>query len=364
MPAADAAAFRAEFPVLDRIAYLNTGSVGPVPSRGAAAARERIDTELLEGRAGQSAWESLLDLTERLREGYTRMLGGDVDEVAVTRSTTDGCNAVIWALELGEGDEVLTSDEEHPGLLAPLNQARRRRGIEVRVVPFDEIASEIRPQTKLVACSHVSWASGRVADFEALAAAEPMVLLDGAQGLGAVPVDVRAFGCDFYAASGQKWLCGPNSSGCLWVRSERLAELSTPWPIFESVVDPERALESPMREDAHRFDSGVLASHSAAWSLAAIELFEEFGVGWMHERAASLADRLADSLRERGFDVVPRGRSTLVCWRDPDPPTTVERLAAQKLVVRHIPGAGVVRASVGAWTSEEELERLVEAVVR
>jgi len=364
VPAADAAAFRAEFPVLERIAYLNTGSVGPVPSRGAAAARERIDTELLEGRIGQSAWEGLLALSERLREAYARVLGGDIDEVAVTRSTTDGCNAVIWALELGEGDEVLTSDEEHPGLLAPLNQARRRRGISVRVVPFAELASAITPQTKLVACSHVSWLSGQVADVEALAAADPMVLLDGAQGLGAVPVDVPALGCDFYAASGQKWLCGPNSSGCLWVRSERLAEMSTPWPIFESVVDPEHALDSPMREDAHRFDSGVLASSSAAWSLAAIELFEEYGLAWMQERSGSLAEWLANTLRERGLDVMPRGRSTLVSWRDPDPPTTVERLAAQGLVLRHIPGAGVVRASVGAWSSEQELDRLVDAVGR
>lgn len=351
-------AFRAEFPVLERVAYLNAGTVGPVPRRAAEAARRRLDHELLEGRAGERQWETLLSLTGSLRDAYARVLGCDPAELALTRSATEGCNIVLSALDLRPGEEILTSDEEHPGLLAPLNEARRRRGIRVRVAPFAELASEIRPQTRLVACSHVSWVSGRVADVEALAAAEPPLLLDGAQGIGAVPAQVRSLGCDFYAGSGQKWLCGPVASGCLYVRRQALDTLATPWPQYASVEEPARALDSPMRPDAQRLDTGTLASTSAAWSLAALELFFDYGLDWMHERGRTLAARLAERLRERGLEVAPRGASTLVSWRDADPAATVKRLAAEGIVVRSIPGFDVVRASVGAWSSEEELERL------
>jgi L-cysteine/cystine lyase len=84
----------------------------------------------------------------------------------------------------------------------------------------------------------------------------------------------------------------------------------------------------------------------------------EAGWDWVHERAASLAQSLAERLTECGLEVAPRGRSTLVSWSAEDPQAEVERLAASGFVVRSIPGAGLIRASVGAWSSEEELEDL------
>ena len=112
-----------------------------------------------------------------------------------------------------EGDEVLTSDEEHPGLLAPLAALRERRGVRVRVAPFAELPGEVRSATRLVACSHVSWHTGRVMDVDALAAHGVPVLLDGAQGLGALPLDVRQLGCDYYAASGRSGCAGRSEVG-------------------------------------------------------------------------------------------------------------------------------------------------------
>ena len=88
------------------------------------------------------------------------VLGCDPSDVALTGSTTDGVNTVIGGLDLRPGDEILTSDEEHPGLLAPLGRARRRHGVKVRVVPFAELAGEVTSSTRLIACSHVSWVGG------------------------------------------------------------------------------------------------------------------------------------------------------------------------------------------------------------
>ena len=145
------------------------------------------------------------------------------------------------------------------------------------------------------------------------------VLLDGAQGVGAVPVDVRALGCDYYACSGQKWLCGPQGSGYLYVRADRIADLSPAAPGYGSLADPLKALELDLREGAARYDGGVPIAHHAAWALAALDVLEAPGLAAVHERAADLAARLAEALAAAGHTVAPRGRSTLVSWEAADP---------------------------------------------
>jgi len=355
----DAAAFRAQFPVLERLSYLNSGTEGPISRRAADAARERIELEVTGGRCGRAYFESVMGLAAQARELYAGVLGADPADVALTGSTTDGVNTVLSGLDLRPGDEVLTSDEEHPGLLAPLGRARVRHGITVRVVPFDELANAVSPSTRLVACSHVSWVGGKLIDAAALKATGVPFLLDGAQGVGAVPVDVAALGCDFYAGSGQKWLSGPEGSGCLYVKRERLDELVTPWPGYSSIADAMDALSFAPAPDAKRLDHGFPSGLRSAWAIASIEVLAQAGWEWVHERAATLAASLADRLGERGIKVSPRGRSTLVSWDAADPDADVKRLAELGIIVRSIPSHGLMRASVGAWSSEEELDRLV-----
>ena len=361
MATPDPADFRAQFPVLERVAYLNAGTEGPVPWQAAEATHRRMDQELTSGRCGRPYFEELMDQAADVRAAYARVLGAEAGEVALTGSTTDGVNTVLAGLDLRPGEEILTSDEEHPGLLAPLGRARRRAGVSVRVVPFAELADQVSPQTRLVACSHVSWVSGRVVDVSALRDTGVPMLLDAAQALGAIPVDVHALGCDFYAASGQKWLCGPEGSGCLYVRPDRLDELLVPWPGYGSVADPEQALELVPAEGTRRLDHGFPVGLRSAWARASLDVLEQAGWDWIHQRAAELAERLAGRLSELGLAVRDRGRSTLVSWAVEDPQAEVERLAGQEFVVRSIPGWGLIRASVGAWSSEEEVDRLASA---
>jgi L-cysteine/cystine lyase len=352
---------RAEFPVLERIAYLNAGTNGPVPRRALDAAFDSLRGQAERGRGGKAFFEAFLDASEALRGRVAALLGCERAELALTGSTTDGVNAVLAALDLRRGDEVLTSDEEHPGVLAPLGALRDRLGIRVRIAPFAELPGEVRPSTRLVACSHVSWLTGRVMDTGALAGAGATVLLDGAQGLGAVPVDVRSLGCDFYAASGQKWLCGPNGIGYLYARAELVDELPAPWPGYQVLVDSARPLESELHPDARRLATGYPSAHDTAFAHAALDVLEQAGIETAHERAAALAARLADGLMECGVAVAPRGASTLVSFQVPDPPEFVARLEAEeRMLMRALPGTPYVRASVGAWSSEEELDRLVE----
>ncbi|HEX8066202.1 MAG TPA: aminotransferase class V-fold PLP-dependent enzyme [Thermoleophilaceae bacterium] len=357
----DTGTFRAGFPVVRRLAYLNAGTNGPVPRRAAGAAAREVERETVESRAGWPHFERIVELASAVRERIAARLGCDVEEVALTRSTTDGMATALALVDLGPGDEVLTSDEEHGGLLAPLEAARRRRGFEVRTAPFAEIAGEVGPRTRLVACSHVSWISGRVVDAAALAAADALVLLDGAQGLGAVDFSVRELGCDFYGAAGQKWLCGPEGTGCLYVRRDLAESLIPAWPSLWSLSDLHRPSELPPRDGAQRFDLGQSAP-LLAWSLASLDVLGEAGWEWVTERGPALAGLLAEALAERGHEVVPRDRTTLVAWRAEDTRDTVVRLAGDGVVIRDLPGRGLLRASVGAWSTEDDLERLVAAV--
>ncbi|MEA2362690.1 MAG: L-cysteine/cystine lyase [Thermoleophilaceae bacterium] len=348
---------RAQFPVFERIEYLNAGTTGPIPREAYDAASASLRRQLDEGRSGKAFYEKCSERIDLLRGRVAGLVGADLGELAITGSTTDGVNAVLAALDLGPDDEVVTSEEEHPGVLAPLGGLRERRGVSVRVVPFAELAAAVGPRTRLVATSHVSWKTGAVVDAAALAATPALVLLDGAQGLGAVPVDVEALGCDFYAASGQKWLCGPNGLGYLYARAELARALPAPWPSYSSLADSTRALELDLHPDARRLSIGFPPADHVDWALAALDVLERPGLAAVQQRAAELADDLAARLGSR---VKPRGRSTLVSWEVADPEAEVERLRSEGFALRDLPGTGTVRASVGAWSSEAALARLAE----
>lgn len=360
---ANARALRSEFPVFESVVYLNAGMEGPVPARAVAAVEAQLALELRRGRSGAEHWGNLEVLAARLREGYARVLGCDAGDVALTRATTDGVNLVLNGLRLGPHDEIVTTDEEHHGVYAPLAALRERTGCRLRIVPFDEVADAVARNTCLVVCSHVSWLTGRVVDARSLRATGVPVLLDGAQALGAIDVDVRELGCDYYAASGQKWLCGPDRSGCLYVRPDRVGDLSPPVTAnYFALADRQRPLDLVLAAGARRFDPGNLPGATALWALASLDVLGEAGMRWVTERGPRLAGRLATSLREAGLAVEPRGASTLVSLRVDDARQLAEALAAEGIVVRDVQGR--VRISVGAWCLEEDVERVAAAVVR
>jgi selenocysteine lyase/cysteine desulfurase len=352
---------RSQFPVLGRLAYLNAGTNGPVPRRALEAAEASLRRQVEEGRSGTEFFEEMAGRGDELRARVARLIGAQEGEVALTGSTTDGVNAVLHSLDLQPGDELLTSEEEHPGVLAPL-AAARARGMRVRLVPFAELADAVEPQTRMVVCSHVSWITGKVVDAAGLAATDALVLLDGAQGLGAVPVDVGELGCDFYAASGQKWLCGPNGIGYLYARADRIDGLRAPWPGWQVLGDPHDPLDSPLHADARRLATGFPAHHQVQWAHAALDVLEEPGIERVQARAIELAAGLVERLERHGVEVAPRGRSTLVSFAVEDQAAALERVLAGGFVLRDLPGTRYLRASVGGWTTDEELDRLADIV--
>ncbi len=188
------------------------------------------------------------------------------------------------------------------------------------------------------------------------------VLLDGAQGVGAVAVDVHALGCDAYAGAGQKWLCGPDGTGMLYVSPGLRERLAVSRRGYANLADPDAGLDAGLHEDARRFDSMSLSAETVACALAAIGVLESAGWPAVHARARALAARLAELLAERGREPAPRGtrRSSPSPAPTRRPSARAWRRAAS--CVRNIPGRPWLRASVGAWNDEDDLDRLLGAL--
>ena len=346
--------------MFERLAYLNAGTDGPLPACAVEAMTREIAREGRDGRTS-AHFERRSELAAELRGSYATVLGCESADVALTTCTSDGIAQTVGGFPFEPGDEILTSDEEHPGLLGALAAARDVHGASVRLVPLGEIADAIGPRTRLIACSHVGWMSGSLAPG-ALAEVDVPVVLDGAQGAGAVEVDVAALGCAAYAGSGQKWLCGPDGTGALYVGAELRDRLSVTRRGYPNLAEPNEGLEAGLHDDARRLEALSLSGEALACALASIQLLESAGWNAVHTRAIELAGRLAELLAESGREVAPRDETTLVSFHSPDPEAERARLFERGVVVRDIPGRPWLRASVGAWNDEDDLQRMLVAL--
>ncbi len=352
---------RALFPVLEHRAYLNAGTFGPLarPTLDAMAERQRLDLE--QGRGGLPYYEEMIALRTRAREAIGRTIDVPPGNVALTASTTEGCNIVLAGLRLAPDDEVVTTDTEHFGLLGPLQAAGARiRVARVRNAPpeqaLEAILAEIGPKTRLVALSHVSWQTGNLLPVEELREATGLpMLVDGAQSAGAVPLDAAKY--DFYTVSGQKWLCGPDATGGLYVRDPEALHVALP-TYFSQQSHDETGAYVP-RDGAARFDGGWLPTPSLAGLATAIELVPH----WAPHHSRDVTARCWALLSERFTVATAPGQANLVSFVPPgDPAEDAKRLLDHDVVVRDMPGTGWLRVSCGWWTSDGDVERLLGAL--
>jgi L-cysteine/cystine lyase len=343
---------RAQFPVLERYAYLNAGTTGPLPLAAVQAARDVLERDLAEGRSGPRYIEDVRERRERVRAGIAAVLGAPAELVALADSTTRGCQIVAVGLGLGPEDEVVTSSEEHVGLTAQLHASGAR--VVFTGADEEELLAAVTPRTRLIAVSHVLWTTGRRLDPARLRRpGGPPLLVDGAQSAGAIPVDLA--GADFYTVSAQKWLCGPEPTGALFVRDPERLRVAMPGSF--SLKSHEGSGPFEPKEGAARFDSGWIAGPALAGLEAALEVHPK----WRYDAAAATTARCRELLAPLVEVVSPPESSTLVTFRPPgDPTELVVALAERGVVVRELPGRNLVRASCGWWTSEEDLRRLAE----
>ena len=354
---------RARFPVLERFAYLNAGTFGPLARETLRAMEELRRWEGEHGRGGGTYFNTMLERRETVRELLAKQIRVPADNVTLSDSTTQGVHIVVSGLALQPDDDVVTTDVEHFGLTGPLlaSGARLRIARAHGAAPealFDLVKSQVTPATKLIALSAVSWIDGAVFPWRELREATGVpVLVDGAQSAGALDVDATE--ADFYTVSAQKWLCGPDATGALYVREpDALVPRLVAYPSAES-YDIAAGTWEP-KAGARKFD----AQFTPATSLAGLEAALTDLPDGRFARARDLTDLCRTILLEHGHDVVSeRGQGTLVAFRwDGDTEEAAAALYERGVILRELKGTGTLRASVGWWNDGSDLERLVEGL--
>ena len=177
-----------------------------------------------------------------------------------------------------------------------------------------------------------------------------------------VPVDVRALGCDAYAGAGQKWMCGPDGTGCSIVSARLRERLRVERRGYANLADPNAGLEADPHADARALDSMSLSAETVACALAAARCWRAPAGGPCTNARGSWPPDWSRCWASADATVAPRGDTTLVSFESADPEGEREHLRQRGVIVRNIPGTPWLRASVGAWNDEDDLNRLIGAL--
>ena len=307
-PVLDTENVLSQFPITKDVVYLNTGTYGLVPEKAIARLIEAIYAC---ERGGVASTYDLYGAQERTREKVAKLWNSDPSEVAISRNATDGTNFVLSGIDWLPGDEVITTDEEHPSLCHPLLYLQKTKGIKVIFLPIStDPATMVKrldqaktARTKMVAMSHVPCETGTRLPAKAICswARENglLSLIDGAQSFGAMEIDVRDMGCDFFSSNGHKWMCGPKGTGVMYTKKERIPELK---PAHVGAGSLEKA--DPVTGEAEpwvhgmRFEFGSRAYPLMAGFEASLEWLEELGFDKIFTHIARLGDYTKARLKE------------------------------------------------------------------
>ena len=370
---------RQMMPAVQNKVYLNTGTCGPLSTLTIDAMNQANTQELQEGRADLSGFKILKETIDELRAAFARLVKVTPQEIALTHHTTEGINIVAHGLTWQPGDEIVTTTSEHEGGLLPIYTLRQRYGVNVKVIDIapDEVLAQlgeaITPRTRLLVISHVLWNTGTrlpLNDIVALARRRHvLVLVDGAQSAGSIPLDLPATNVDFYALPGQKWLCGPEGIGALYVRQGRLSLVSPTFVGYSSLEDAHSydftGYFQPVRNSARRFEVGTIYRPGMRGMAANLKWLDEtIGWEWIYNRIEHLAEYARQALRELpGITILtPSGpQAGLVTFNMDglDPSKTMLKLAQDGIILRFIRYPYALRISTGFYNTEEDIDRLV-----
>jgi selenocysteine lyase/cysteine desulfurase len=368
----DPEAFRALQPITRQCAYLNHASLGPLPLPAAAAmaAAAREQSEL-----GSEIFPAYDAAKESAREEIARLIGATPDEVALTRNTVEGLSIVASGIDWKPGESVVVDTQEFPGNIYPWLNLEARFGVKVRLVPAENgrvaperLMAAAEERTRVIAVSFVQFSSGYRIALEELGAfcrgRGIFLVVDGIQGVGALPIDVMKSRVDFLACGAQKWLLAPPGIGFLYVRRPLWEEIALTDLGHGSVLPhPERYLDYrfTLRPDARRFEGGVMSYAELRGLRESLRLLLAAGIGAIETRVLALTDRVVERLTERGYRLLSaRGageRSGTVSFAHPSESSKalLERLRAGGVIASVREGA--LRFSPHYYNTEEEIDR-------
>lgn len=382
----DVAALRAQFPITaNGIVYMNTGFSGP-PSRGvldAVATVMREEAEL--GPTAPPVMARGREVRQRARAAFAGMMNAEPEEVVLTDNTTRGINIVLNGLPWKAGDELVTTSLEHGSGLVPPYQLRERLGVSVKVVELDPLDSPealvgkleaaLGPRTRLLLLSHIMFATGVLMPLAEITRAAHRrgvpVLVDGAQTMGQIPIDVKAWDADYYAVPGHKWMLGPWGVGALYIRRDLMTGV-VPVEVAGKAARTYDAFGhyEPKTDSPEKFELTTSSNPLLAGAVAAIDLLQGVGMANVQARWAALTERLRQGLDETPGAAVtsPAGGPTacglvtftVAGWEGP--PLVEALWERYKIVLRSVAHPPGVRAAVDFFNTEDEVDYLVDAV--
>lgn len=355
---------RDDIPLLEDTVYLNTGSSGPSPRRVRDTTVDALGAHSRAHAHGEP-YANERSTAEETREAFASLLSTASDRLALTSNTTEGINITADCTNWSPEDKIVTTALEHPAGVLPWKRVSEVYGTEVATVPAiddrtgidsDEYKQAVKDAT-LVCLSSVSWygVSLPVEELVGIAHdADASVVVDAAQSVGAKDTNVQDWGVEYVAGTAHKWLLGPWGVGFLYVSPGAPVEAQTRVG-YKSAPEPNESAE--LHEDPRRFEVSTSSPALYAGATEAADMNTEIGAETVETRISSLVSILENGLGDRHLS----SGGGLVRFDDPSPQETVERLRDSGIVVRSLPN-GDLRASVHAFNTEEDLERLLEAL--
>ncbi len=326
-------------------------------------------------------------ICQKLRHALATELSVATSTLTLTEDVSVGCNIAMWGLDWQAGDHLLLTDCEHPGIVAAAAEIGRRFGVEISTCPLMAtlnagdpvavIAAHLRPTTRLVVLSHILWNTGQVlplAEIMQVCHSQPtpvLVLVDAAQSVGMLPLDLDAMDVDFYAFTGHKWLCGPAGVGGLYVSETARQRLNPTFIGWRSVTKNASGHPTGWQLDGSRYE--VATSDYALYPAlaAALATHQQWGSSSeRYQQILTLSQQLWQQLNQLPFVTCLRmapPQSGLVSFQVGDQTATVHEqlvkaLEQQGFLLRTILDPTCVRACVHYFTSETELNQLVEII--
>ncbi|QLC33842.1 aminotransferase class V-fold PLP-dependent enzyme [Halarchaeum sp. CBA1220] len=366
----DPETLRADVPALDDAVYLNTGASGPSPRRVVDATETALEHHEYEAHASDDPYRSAHALYDGVRERLGDFLHTDPANVALTQSTTDGVNRIASAIDWEPGDVVVRTDVEHSAGILPWRRLRDTEGVRTRVVPTEsgrldrDAYREAVRDARLVCVSALTWTHGTrlpVADLVAEAHdAGAEVLVDAVQVPGQAPMPVEAWGADYVAAAGHKWLLGPWGAGFLYVAPEAAERLEPAHVGYRSVREPD-ADGYEFHAGARRLEVGTVSPAPYAGLREALDVHDDLGLGTIQERIDALTERFVDGIGAERVLGPESPESGLVAFESDDPEALVSNLKERDVVVRALP-TGAVRASFHVFNTPGDVDALLEGI--
>jgi selenocysteine lyase/cysteine desulfurase len=373
---------RAAMPVTRDWAYFDHAAMSPLPQPTADVIQKWL-AEAVE--TGNPQWPHWVKDVERMRAAAASMIGAHPDEIALIGNTTAGISLVAEGLDWRPGDNVVTLADEFPSNVYPWFNLEDR-GVETRRVTteasggldIDKLAAACDERTRIVTVSWIGFATGYRHDVKEIAAIAhergALMFLDAIQGLGAFPLDVNETGIDFMAADGHKWMLGPEGAGVAYIRREHLDELRPMGVGWHSVAPGQdyTHIELNLRPTAARYEGGSQNNVGMLALGASLDLLTGLGLENVAAAVLDITERACERLRAIGATIISdrrpdhRGgeqRSGIVAFELPGlDPMPLKRHAMRQNVVFGV-RAGRLRISPHAYNNEEDLERLIDALI-